>query len=162
MNNLQAIVQAKHNELQQQKNVLTNQAKLRLDAEIQKTKYALEIAKAANIETPIQNLGESELFAFNLGSKAIDAKISALNKLNSLIVFEPRLQQIEAKLSLLKSTSVKGNMKFKSVRYLEEPEQAISRDKPKRSLIAVLGCLLGGMLGVAIVLIRFAFRKADD
>ncbi|MGK4475399.1 GNVR domain-containing protein [Aeromonas molluscorum] len=30
--------------------------------------------------------------------------------------------------------------------------------KPKRALIVVLGALLGGMLGVMIVLIRFAFR----
>lgn len=32
---------------------------------------------------------------------------------------------------------------------------------PKRALICVLGTLLGGMLGVAIVLVRFAFRKED-
>ncbi|WP_420906821.1 GNVR domain-containing protein [Vibrio anguillarum] len=35
----------------------------------------------------------------------------------------------------------------------------MNRDKPKRALVAVLGALLGGMLGVAIVLVRFAFRK---
>ncbi|WP_229622932.1 Wzz/FepE/Etk N-terminal domain-containing protein [Vibrio parahaemolyticus] len=35
------------------------------------------------------------------------------------------------------------------------------KDGPKRALICVLGTLLGGMLGVAIVLIRFAFRKED-
>ncbi|EKF9174951.1 LPS O-antigen length regulator [Vibrio cholerae] len=32
---------------------------------------------------------------------------------------------------------------------------------PKRALICVLGTLLGGMLGVAMVLVRFAFRKED-
>jgi uncharacterized protein involved in exopolysaccharide biosynthesis len=32
---------------------------------------------------------------------------------------------------------------------------------PKRALICVLGTLLGGMLGVAIVLVRFAFRKEE-
>ncbi|HHG3513804.1 TPA: Wzz/FepE/Etk N-terminal domain-containing protein [Vibrio parahaemolyticus] len=32
---------------------------------------------------------------------------------------------------------------------------------PKRALICVLGTLLGGMLGVAIVLVRFVFRKED-
>lgn len=35
------------------------------------------------------------------------------------------------------------------------------KDSPKRALICVLGTLLGGMLGVAIVLVRFAFRKED-
>lgn len=32
--------------------------------------------------------------------------------------------------------------------------------KPKRALICILGTLLGGMLGVAIVLIRFVFNKS--
>lgn len=35
------------------------------------------------------------------------------------------------------------------------------KEGPKRALICVLGTLLGGMLGVAIVLVRFAFRKED-
>lgn len=33
------------------------------------------------------------------------------------------------------------------------------KEGPKRALICVLGTLLGGMLGVAFVLVRFAFRK---
>ncbi|EKO3743049.1 LPS O-antigen length regulator [Vibrio metschnikovii] len=36
------------------------------------------------------------------------------------------------------------------------------KDGPKRALICVLGTLLGGMLGVAIVLVRFAFRREDE
>lgn len=35
------------------------------------------------------------------------------------------------------------------------------KDGPKRALICVLGTLLGGMLGAAIVLVRFAFRRKD-
>ncbi|HGF5134902.1 TPA: Wzz/FepE/Etk N-terminal domain-containing protein [Vibrio parahaemolyticus] len=35
------------------------------------------------------------------------------------------------------------------------------KDGPKRALICVLGTLLGGMFGGAIVLVRFAFRKED-
>lgn len=35
------------------------------------------------------------------------------------------------------------------------------KDGPKRALICVLGTLLGGVLGVVIVLVRFAFRKED-
>ncbi|MBF4242170.1 GNVR domain-containing protein, partial [Vibrio anguillarum] len=41
------------------------------------------------------------------------------------------------------------------------PEQPLTRDKPKRTLIVVLGGMLGGMLGVAMVLVRFAFRKEE-
>lgn len=45
------------------------------------------------------------------------------------------------------------------VNIIQEPVKATNHIKPKRALIIVLGTLLGGMLGVAIVLVRFAFRE---
>ncbi|MCR9940802.1 Wzz/FepE/Etk N-terminal domain-containing protein [Vibrio owensii] len=36
------------------------------------------------------------------------------------------------------------------------------KDSPKRALICVLGTLLGGLLGVAIVLVRFGFRNNEN
>ncbi|WP_224214272.1 Wzz/FepE/Etk N-terminal domain-containing protein [Vibrio metschnikovii] len=36
------------------------------------------------------------------------------------------------------------------------------KDKPKRALIVALGTLLGGMFGIAIVLVRFAFRREEN
>lgn len=77
-------------------------------------------------------------------------------------MIEPRLQQIDAKLEMLKELKIDRNIQFQTFRFLENVEQPISRDKPKRPLIAVLGTLLGGMLGVVIVLIRFAFRKEEE
>jgi LPS O-antigen subunit length determinant protein (WzzB/FepE family) len=155
------MVNGKRNELRQQKNILETQAKNRLAVEIERSQYALEIAKAAEVSKPMQNMGSNELFAIELGSQALSAKIKALKSLDNLTVIEPRLQQIDAKLDMLKNMKIDRNIKFQSFRYLENVEQPFSRDKPKRALIAVLGTLLGGMLGVAIVLIRFAFRKED-
>ena len=162
LNNPQAMVNGKRNELRQQKNILETQAKNRLAVEIERSQYALEIAKAAEVGKPTQNIGSNELFAIELGSQALTAKIKALKSLENLTVIEPRLQQIDAKLEMLKNMKIDRNIKFQSFRYLENVEQPFSRDKPKRALIAVLGTLLGGMLGVAIVLIRFAFRKEDE
>ncbi|MDN2479985.1 Wzz/FepE/Etk N-terminal domain-containing protein [Vibrio agarivorans] len=48
---------------------------------------------------------------------------------------------------------------FKTIDPAVAPEE---KDGPKRALICVLATLLGGMLGVAIVLVRFAFRKDDE
>lgn len=158
LSNLNATVQAKNYELLQQKIALVNQTKMRLDIEVKRAKYALGIARAAKVEQPIQNLGENELFAINLGSSAIEAKIKALDSITDLGVIEPRLQQIDAKLSLLKETKIDRNIKYQTFQYLEEPEPAVFRDEPKRSLISVVGCLLGGMLGIAIVMVRFIFR----
>ncbi|WP_172380564.1 LPS O-antigen chain length determinant protein WzzB [Vibrio sp. Vb339] len=160
-NNLRAVVNGKRNELIQQKRILESQANNQLLVETERTKYAAQIAKSAGVEKPIQNGNENELFSISLGSKGLDAKIKALESVKNLSVIEPRLQQINAKLDMLNNLEIDRTVEFQTFRYLESVEQPITRDKPKRALIVALGTLLGGMLGVAIVLIRFAFRKED-
>ncbi|WP_367302494.1 LPS O-antigen chain length determinant protein WzzB [Vibrio coralliilyticus] len=162
LNNLEAMVSAKKNELVQQKKILETQAKNRLQVEADRARYALSIAKAAGVTSPIQTSGSRELFGIDMGSKALAAKVEALNSIKNLSVIEPRLQQINAKLQMLKDLKVDRSIDFQTFRFLENVEQPITRDKPKRTLIVVLGTLLGGMLGVAIVLIRFAFRREQS
>ncbi|PNH80571.1 LPS O-antigen chain length determinant protein WzzB [Vibrio diazotrophicus] len=162
LNNLQAVVNSKHNELLQQKRILETQAKNLIEVEAKRAEYALDIAKAANVDTPIQSSNDNEIFSIDLGTKGLAAKVNALKSITNLSVIEPRLQQIDAKLAMLKDLKIDRNIQFQTFRFLENVEQPISRDKPKRPLIAVLGTLLGSMLGVAIVLIRFAFRKDES
>ncbi|MDE5179256.1 LPS O-antigen chain length determinant protein WzzB [Vibrio fluvialis] len=159
LNNLQAIVASKRNELVQQKKILESQAKNRLEVEAERAKYALDIAKAADVTAPIQSNNSSEIFAIDMGTKALSEKVKVLESIKNLSVIEPRLQQIDAKLDMLNNLHIDRNVKFQTFRFLENVEQPISRDKPKRALIVVLGTLLGGMLGIAIVLIRLTFRK---
>lgn len=159
LQNLNAVINTKKNELLQQKTALSLQAKQNLEVEIQRAEYALQIAKAAKVDTPVQNLGEKEIFSINLGSVAIEAKINALKTISNLSVIEPRLQQIDSKLMLINNTKINPDIEFAVFQYLDDVQMPLNRDKPKRALIAVLGALLGGMLGVAIVLVRFAFRK---
>ncbi|WP_422836543.1 GNVR domain-containing protein [Aliivibrio finisterrensis] len=70
------------------------------------------------------------------------------------VLSENAAQQL-FKIALLKSPSTE------LIHVIQEPVKATSHIKPKRALIVVLGTLLGGMLGVAIVLVRFAFRKEE-
>lgn len=70
------------------------------------------------------------------------------------ILAEKYAQQVY-KIALLKSPSTE------LIHVIQEPVKATSHIKPKRALIIVLGTLLGGMLGVALVLVRFAFRKEE-
>ncbi|MGR5246795.1 Wzz/FepE/Etk N-terminal domain-containing protein [Vibrio sp. PNB23_22_6] len=65
---------------------------------------------------------------------------------------------IEEQTKSLMLAEVQEEFIFKIVDPAVVPEL---KDGPKRALICVLGTLLGGMLGVAIVLVRFAFRKED-
>ncbi len=70
-------------------------------------------------------------------------------------VFAEKYAQQLYKIALLK------NPNTELIQVIQQPVKATSHIKPKRALIVVLGTLLGGMLGVAIVLVRFAFRKED-
>ncbi|WGK85224.1 Wzz/FepE/Etk N-terminal domain-containing protein [Vibrio aestuarianus] len=157
--NLKATIISKKNELLQQKNALSLQAKQNLEVEIQRAEYALQIATVAKVNTPVQNLGEKEIFSINLGSAAIEAKINALKTISNLSVIEPRLQQIDSKLTLINNTKINSDIEFATFQYLDDVQMPLNRDKPQRAFIIVLGVLLGGMLGVAVVLVRLAFRK---
>nr|WP_303660127.1 Wzz/FepE/Etk N-terminal domain-containing protein [Vibrio cholerae] len=161
--NLISILTAKYGELAQQEKNLLQQAQLRLHVELERTQYALNIAEAADIKQPVQNLGEQEIFAINIGSRALKAKVDALKSIKDLSVFEPRLAILQSKLSQfdLETLSAEAKWSINGFYYLDQPEQPLTRDKPKRALIVVLGGLLGGMLGVAIVLVRFAFRSEE-
>ncbi|EJL6979301.1 LPS chain length-determining protein [Vibrio cholerae] len=154
----------KYGELTQQEKNLLQQAQLRLHVELERTQYALNIAEAADIKQPVQNLGEQELFAINIGSRALKAKVDALKSIKDLSVFEPRLAILQSKLSQfdLETLSAETKWSVNGFFYLDQPEQPLTRDKPKRALIIVLGGMLGGMLGVAMVLVRFAFRREEE
>ncbi|MDW2075400.1 Wzz/FepE/Etk N-terminal domain-containing protein [Vibrio sp. 1863] len=66
---------------------------------------------------------------------------------------------IEEQTKSLMLAEVQEEFVFKTVDPAVVPE---SKDGPKRALICVLGTLVGGTLGVAVVLVLFAFRKDDD
>ncbi|TXZ77092.1 LPS chain length-determining protein [Vibrio mimicus] len=162
--NLISTLTAKYGELTQQEKNLLQQAQLRLHVELERTQYALNIAEAADIKQPVQNLGEQEIFAINIGSRALKAKVDALKSIKDLSVFEPRLAILQSKLSQfdLETFNAESKWLVNGFYYLDQPEQPLTRDKPKRVLIVVLGGLLGGMLGFAIVLVRFTFRSEAE
>ena len=79
--------------------------------------------------------------------------------MKNLSVLEPRLQQVNAKLKMLESLKIDSSIQFQTVSFIENVEQPITRDRPRRSLIVVLGTIIGGILGVIIALIRFTLRQ---
>ena len=67
-------------------------------------------------------------------------------------------QLIEEQTKNLMLAQVQDEFAFKIIDPAVVPEEEAG---PKRALICVLAVLLGGMLGMGIVLIRFAFAKKD-
>jgi LPS O-antigen subunit length determinant protein (WzzB/FepE family) len=121
----------------------------------------LEITTAAGLDSLQQNLNVQDLFAINIGVNALAAKVKVLDNLTELSMIEPKLHQLNAKFDLLNTLTIDPNLAFNTFQFIEAPEKPTSRTSPKRLLIAILGVLLGGMLGTAIVLTRYAFVKKD-
>ncbi|BDX04005.1 hypothetical protein MACH16_27530 [Marinomonas pontica] len=159
--NVSSVVASKRSEIMKQQALFTDQARGRLLNERAQAQYALEIATAAGLDSPQQNLNSQDLFAINIGANALAAKVKVLDNLTELSIIEPKLHQLNAKFDLLNTLTIDPNLAFNTFQFIEAPEKPTSRTSPKRPLIAILGVLLGGMLGTGIVLIRYAFAKKD-
>lgn len=155
LNNLAATIGSKKYELKQQSIMLTKQAEQRLLVEKERSEYALTIAAAAGVTKPLQNFGDRELFAINLGADALKEKIKAISQIKNLSVIEPRLEQINSKLEGIKQLNIEENIQFHPYRYLDFPEKKAFRDNPKRTLSILLGFIFGFFLSLVIVFIKF-------
>lgn len=129
-----------------------------LQDDILRTQYSLRISRAAGIDSPVENLNARDGFAIEWGSRALAEKLKVLKEINNPDILNPALSDLRLQLSSLKAIKLE-ELPFQSFTYLASPSEPLSRDKPKRSLVVVLATLLGGMLGVGIVLVRFAFRE---
>jgi LPS O-antigen subunit length determinant protein (WzzB/FepE family) len=129
-------------------------------SEIDNLALTISIAKAAGVERPLTNYSNGDRFSLTLGTKGLEEKLNVLKALE-LTAYEPKLTELEVQMDRLKTVKMDG-ISFRPFSYLDTPEEALSRDKPKRPLIVVLATLLGGMLGVAIVLVRHAFRRPEE
>jgi len=130
-----------------------------LNNDIDNLALTISIAKAAGVERPLTNYNNDDRFALTLGTKGLEEKLRVLKTLD-LTAYQPKLTDLQVQIDRLKVVKL-DNIGFRPFSYLDAPEDALSRDKPKRLLIVVLATLLGGMLGVAIVLVRHTFRRPD-
>ncbi|MGK8176602.1 LPS O-antigen chain length determinant protein WzzB [Aeromonas dhakensis] len=134
---------------------------LKRQEELQRVSYSLRISKAAGLDMPLERIDSQEVFNIQLGTKGLAEKLNILNEIKDPELLNPELGKIRLQLSSLKALKLK-NTEFTSFNMINSPEEPFTRDKPKRPLVIVLATLLGGMLGVAIVLVRHAFRRPEQ
>lgn len=132
-----------------------------MKVELERTQYALDIAKSADVKLPVQNLGDNEIFAINIGYRALEAKLNALKSITDLSIFEPRISLLKSQISQfgINEISKKTDWYVSAFYYLQEPEEPIRRDKPKRTLIIVLSAIFGVMFGVTLILVNSILNK---
>lgn len=133
---------------------------LKRQEELQRVGYSLRISKAAGVDAPLERIDSQEVFNIQLGTKGLAEKLKILNEIKDPELLNPELGKIRLQLSSLKALKLK-NADFQSFNMIDSPEEPFTRDKPKRPLIVVLATLLGGMLGVAIVMVRHAFHRSE-
>lgn len=133
---------------------------LKRQEELQRVAYSLRISKAAGVDVPLEKIDSQEIFNIQLGTKGLAEKLNILNEIKDPELLNPELGKIRLQLSSLKALNLQ-DAEFTSFNMIDSPEEPFTRDKPKRPLIVVLATLLGGMLGVAIVLVRHAFRRPE-
>ncbi|WP_041208330.1 LPS O-antigen chain length determinant protein WzzB [Aeromonas jandaei] len=157
---LQSIWQNKIKALTAQYDSVKADTLLKRMEELQRVRYSLRISKAAGVDVPLERIDSHEIFNIQLGAKGLAEKLSILNEIKDPELLNPELGRIRLQLSSLKALNLQ-DVEFASFNMIDSPEEPFTRDKPKRPLIIVLATLLGGMLGVAIVLVRHAFRRPE-
>jgi LPS O-antigen subunit length determinant protein (WzzB/FepE family) len=125
----------------------------RLQEDIARTEYALRISKAADIETPVENLNNQSIFAIDLGAKALNEKLKILKEIKSAELINPALADIRLQLDSLR-TIPQEKISFASYHFLQSPSEPLSRDKPKRPLVVILATMAGLMVGVMAAMLR--------
>ncbi|MFM4968277.1 LPS O-antigen chain length determinant protein WzzB [Aeromonas veronii] len=144
----------------QYENIKSDTLQTRQD-DIRRTQYSLRISQAAGVEKPLERMNSKDIFNIELGSKGLAEKLKILEEIKDPEVLNEGLGKVRLQLSGLKALQL-TNAPFDSFKMIDSPEEPFTRDKPKRPLIVVLATLLGGMLGVAIVLVRHAFRRPEQ
>ncbi|WP_305461466.1 Wzz/FepE/Etk N-terminal domain-containing protein [Photobacterium leiognathi] len=138
------------------------QAKLKLNNELIRTGYALDMAKSANVKKPLIEMNSNEMFQIALGTEALTEKKQILNKIKDFNLFQPQLGDIQIKLDIISRIHIDKNVTIQSVRYLKNANYPISRDKPKRGLIIALGFLLGLTLSTAFILLDITRKSKNN
>lgn len=152
-------INIKRSELVQTEKNISEQARMRLFIEMEKTKHALKIANAAGLKEPVSGLNYNDIFPINIGALALDARLNTLRSIDNLSIFEPRLATLKVSLEQMKLDEKLDISSIKTFDYVEEPKSLTSRDKPKRALLLFLGGSLGFVFGCVILLIKQSFTR---
>lgn len=144
---LNAVLSQEVASLENEKENIMFNAESQKNNNIKISKNAKSIAEKANIKdfniNAIQgnaNVDKTDMLFF-LGTKALDAQIDNLT--NKPLILPVRYYQIEQILSEIKELPSLKKLNVKSYRYLISPSEPVTKDKPKRFIILMLGFVLG-------------------
>lgn len=127
---------------------------------IKETQYSLDIAKAANISSPLIGY-ENDLFSINLGFKGLAEKLKILKSMKDYDIFYPEISLIKNRIHTLDLISFNKVEDFHNVNILEAASYPIYKDSPKEKLLVVMSLFIGLMFGAGVIIIRSFFVRND-
>ncbi|VFS53092.1 LPS O-antigen chain length determinant protein WzzB [Budvicia aquatica] len=160
-NNLQAMILARQKEQQDiefslqadRTNQLANLTRSRSTAQRAGiTDYYANSASNGGTKIELAN----SVHKYMLGENFLSAEINSLTE--SPIVYPVRYHDISRELSLL-APLLQQQVTAQVYRYQLTPGEHVKKDRPKKALVLVLGVLLGGMLGIATVLVTDSIAR---
>lgn len=161
---LKTVLKEEVAELENEKRLLEFRAETDRKNAIEVISKARSVAERANLKelnlTAMQgnaNVNSGDMLFF-LGTKALDAQIDNLT--NKPVTMPTRYYEVERMLAELKKLP-EFKVDIKSYRYLQAPNEPLTKEKPKRALILVLGVILGVVLGCISVLIIQRLQNID-
>jgi chain length determinant protein (polysaccharide antigen chain regulator) len=140
--------------------------KVRQDT-ITKVREALVVAKSSGLENTVvfSGSGSDKLVgsmfqddAYMRGSKALEAQLKNLESRQSDDPFIPGLRTLQEEADFYKQL-VSEKFEFAVYRHDGVQDLPVSPIKPKKSLIILVGLIIGGLLACAFVLLQYFIRK---
>ena len=162
---LKTILKEEVAELENEKKLLEFRAETDRKNAIEVIGKAKNVAEKANLKelnlTAMQgnaNVNSGDMLFF-LGTKALDAQID--NLVNKPVTMPTRYYEVERMLTELKKLP-EFKVDIKSYRYLQAPNEPLTKDRPKRVLLLAVGFFLGIMLGCIGSLIFCNYRTSNN
>lgn len=159
---LKTVLKEEVSELENEKKLLEFRAETERKNAIEIIGKAKNVAEKANIKdlnlTAMKgnaNVNSGDMLFF-LGTKALDAQID--NLVNKPVTMPTRYYEVDRMLAELKKLPAL-EFNIKSYRYLQTPNEPLTRNEPKRVLVLVLGVIVGLIIGVVYILVLSIFNK---
>ena len=120
---------------------------------------AIQALAMSEVKLPLSDSKLSDgSYLFMLGEKYLKAQIDVLNQ--EAIVYPPRYYEVTAQLKELEPLLVKvKEAKANTFSYQASPDYPVTKDKPKRAIILVIGAVIGGLLSCLFLSIAYLLNR---
>lgn len=164
LKNIRGDATVKANNLQQQIRAARESSREQREDEIVQLKEALDVARSIGLEEPLI-ISSNQVFAamggaltYMRGSKALEAEIATLQARQSDDPFIDNLRQEQSALTFYRGLVIDPAWVavYRQDGGVELPDQPV---KPKKLLIALLGLVVGVVVGLGLALVRYLRRQ---